>query len=141
MFFASEREALTLARKEASEIFDRTGAKPKVLSAQNLSTFWGGLGYSFKLIFAEKEIVFFAASQWLVIGLAYGAVGLLSGFCLLSSLRGWWASGDSRLIRTYALALGVAIAAAQLLDCDAALPRTCALPFGPFGARTHRRRT
>jgi len=51
----------------------------------------------------------------LVIGLAYGAVGLLSGFCLLSGLRGWWASGDSRLIRTYALALGVAIAAAQLL--------------------------
>ena len=39
----------------------------------------------------------------------------MSGFCLLSGLRGWWASGDSRLIRTYALALGVAIAAAQLL--------------------------
>jgi uncharacterized membrane protein YedE/YeeE len=51
----------------------------------------------------------------LLIGLAYGAVGLLSGFCLLSGLRGWWASGDSRLIRTYALALGTAIAAAQLL--------------------------
>ena len=51
----------------------------------------------------------------LLIGLAYGAVALLSGFCLLSGLRGWWASGDSRLIRTYALALGVAIAAAQLL--------------------------
>ncbi len=27
----------------------------------------------------------------LLIGLAYGAVGLLSGFCLLSGLRGWWA--------------------------------------------------
>jgi NADPH:quinone reductase-like Zn-dependent oxidoreductase len=51
----------------------------------------------------------------LLIGLAYGAVGLLSGFCLLSSLRGWWADGDSRLVRTYALALGVAIAATQLL--------------------------
>ena len=51
----------------------------------------------------------------MLIGLAYGAVGLLSGFCLLSGLRGWWADGDSRLIRTYALALGVAIAAAQLL--------------------------
>src|SRR5216684_4416219 len=50
----------------------------------------------------------------LLIGLAYGAVGLLSGFCLMSSLRGWWAEGDSRLIRTYALALGVAIAVAQL---------------------------
>jgi len=51
----------------------------------------------------------------LVIGLAYGAIGLVSGFCLMSSLRGWWADGDSRLVRTYALAIGVAIAATQLL--------------------------
>ena len=51
----------------------------------------------------------------LLIGLAYGMVGLLSGFCLMSSLRGWWGKGDSRLIRSYALALGVAIAATQLL--------------------------
>jgi uncharacterized membrane protein YedE/YeeE len=51
----------------------------------------------------------------LLIGLAYGSVGLLSGFCLMSSLRGWWAEGDSRLIRSYALALGVAIVATQLL--------------------------
>src|SRR6202158_2746177 len=51
----------------------------------------------------------------LVIGLIYGAVGLLSGFCLMSSLRGWWAQGDSRLVRTYALAIGVAVAATQLL--------------------------
>src|SRR5229473_3125083 len=51
----------------------------------------------------------------LVIGLVYGAVGLLSGFCLMSSLRGWWAEGDSRLVRTFALALGVAVAATQLL--------------------------
>ncbi|MGO8912126.1 MAG: YeeE/YedE family protein [Bradyrhizobium sp.] len=51
----------------------------------------------------------------LLIGLGYGAVGLLSGFCLLSSLRGWWTKGDSRLIRSYALALGVAIAATQCL--------------------------
>src|SRR3954447_23399950 len=51
----------------------------------------------------------------LLIGLAYGAVGLLSGFCLFSGLRGWWAEGDARLVRTYALALGVAIAVVQLL--------------------------
>jgi uncharacterized membrane protein YedE/YeeE len=50
-----------------------------------------------------------------LIGLVYGSVGLLSGFCLMSGLRGWWAEGDGRLIRTYALALGVAIAASQLL--------------------------
>jgi hypothetical protein len=55
------------------------------------------------------------AISGLLIGLAYGAVALLSGFCLLSSLRGWWADGDSRLVRTYALALGVAIAGTQLL--------------------------
>jgi len=51
----------------------------------------------------------------LLIGLVYGSVGLLSGFCLLSGLRGWWADGDGRLIRTFALALAVAISAAQLL--------------------------
>src|SRR3954467_14069731 len=51
----------------------------------------------------------------LLIGLVYGAVALLSGFCLMSSLRGWWAEGDSRLIRSYALAIGVAVAATQLL--------------------------
>jgi len=51
----------------------------------------------------------------LLIGLVYGAVGLLSGFCMMSSLRGWWAEGDGRLVRTYALAIGVAVAATQLL--------------------------
>src|ERR1700760_1887151 len=51
----------------------------------------------------------------LLIGLLYGAVALLSGFCMMSGLRGWWAQGDSRLVRTYALAMGVAIAATQLL--------------------------
>ncbi|MCB1411916.1 MAG: YeeE/YedE family protein [Xanthobacteraceae bacterium] len=51
----------------------------------------------------------------LAIGLVFGAVGLLSGFCLLSSLRGWWGSGDGRLVRTYALAIAVAIVATQVL--------------------------
>ncbi|MBR1127215.1 YeeE/YedE family protein [Bradyrhizobium iriomotense] len=49
------------------------------------------------------------------IGLIYGAVGLLSGFCLMSSMRGFLAEGDGRLVRTYALAIAVAIAASQLL--------------------------
>src|SRR6201995_477407 len=56
-----------------------------------------------------------AVLSGLVIGLVYGAIGLVSGFCMMSSLRGWWAEGDSRLVRTYALAIGVAIAASQLL--------------------------
>ncbi|KJC54318.1 membrane protein [Bradyrhizobium sp. LTSP849] len=49
------------------------------------------------------------------IGLIYGAVGLLSGFCLMSSMRGFLAKGDSRLVRTYALAIAVAIFASQFL--------------------------
>src|SRR5262249_16888316 len=51
----------------------------------------------------------------LTVGLVYGSVGLLSNFCMMSSLRGWWAEGDGRLVRTYALAIGVAIASSQLL--------------------------
>jgi uncharacterized membrane protein YedE/YeeE len=51
----------------------------------------------------------------LLIGFVYGIVGLLSGFCLLSSLRGWWADGDSRLIRAFALALAMALVATQCL--------------------------
>ncbi|XUM24895.1 YeeE/YedE family protein [Bradyrhizobium oligotrophicum S58] len=55
------------------------------------------------------------------IGLVYGVVGLLSGFCMMSSLRGWWADGDGRLVRTYALAMGVAIIATQLLAANGAV--------------------
>src|SRR3981189_303582 len=58
----------------------------------------------------STTIVILAA---LVIGLIYGAIGLVSGFCLMSSLRGWWADGDGRLVRTYALAMGIGIAASQ----------------------------
>jgi hypothetical protein len=71
MLFATQREALNVARNDAREIFDQIGTKPKVLSTQNFSTFWQELGYSVKLVLAEKEIIFFAALQWLVIGLAY----------------------------------------------------------------------
>src|SRR5947207_6556459 len=60
----------------------------------------------------STSIVLLAA---LVIGLIYGAVGLLSGFCMMSSMRGWLAEGDGRLVRTYALAMGTAIAASQVL--------------------------
>ena len=77
----------------------------------------------------------------LVIGLVYGAVGLLSGFCLMSSLRGWWAQGDSRLVRSYALALGVGIVATQFLAGSGAgdltksiyLQRSFSVPLMFFG--------
>jgi hypothetical protein len=42
-------------------------------------------------------------------------VGLLSGFCMMSSLRGWLAEGDGRLVRAYALAMGTGIATSQLM--------------------------
>jgi uncharacterized membrane protein YedE/YeeE len=58
------------------------------------------------------QIVLLAA---LIIGLIYGSVGLLSGFCMMSGMRGWLAEGDGRLMRTYALAMGTAIAASQVL--------------------------
>ncbi|MGV7218337.1 YeeE/YedE family protein [Bradyrhizobium sp. UFLA05-112] len=61
---------------------------------------------------SAAAIVIFAG---LAIGLVYGAVGLLSGFCLMSSMRGYIADGDGRLARTYALAMAVAIAASQFL--------------------------
>ncbi|MBR0786461.1 YeeE/YedE family protein [Bradyrhizobium iriomotense] len=61
---------------------------------------------------ASAQLVILAG---LVIGLVYGAVGLLSGFCLMSSMRGFLADGDGRLVRTYALAIAVAIAASQFL--------------------------
>jgi uncharacterized protein len=60
----------------------------------------------------STSIVLLAA---LAIGLIYGSVGLLSGFCMMSSMRGWLAEGDGRLVRTYALAMGTAVAASQVL--------------------------
>jgi uncharacterized membrane protein YedE/YeeE len=58
------------------------------------------------------DIVLYAG---LLIGLAFGAVALLSGFCLLSSLRGWWGDGDGRLVRTFAVAMAAAIVGTQSL--------------------------
>src|SRR5882757_7739764 len=62
--------------------------------------------------FAMPDI---SVSAGFAIGLAFGAVGLLSGFCLMSSLREWWTADDSRKIRSYAVALAVAIFGTQLV--------------------------
>jgi hypothetical protein len=61
---------------------------------------------------AVPNIVLFAAS---LIGVVFGIAGLLSGFCLTSGLRNWWQEGDGRLIRSFALALAIAIAGTQAL--------------------------
>lgn len=61
---------------------------------------------------AIPNVVLYAA--WFI-GLVFGAVALLSGFCLTSGLRNWWTKGDGRLVRSFALALAVAIAGTQAL--------------------------
>jgi hypothetical protein len=57
-------------------------------------------------------------SAGFLIGLGFGAVGLLSGFCLTSGLRNWWTQGDGRLIRTFALALATAMIGTQWLAAE-----------------------
>ncbi len=47
------------------------------------------------------------------IGLVFGVVGLLSGFCLTSGLRNQIVRGDGILLRSFALAAGVAVIGAQ----------------------------
>jgi uncharacterized membrane protein YedE/YeeE len=54
-------------------------------------------------------------SVGLAIGLAFGVVGLLSGFCLMSSLRDWLTADDGRKLRSYAVALAVAILGTQFI--------------------------
>ena len=44
-----------------------------------------------------------SVSAGFAIGLVFGVVGLLSGFCLMSSLRDWWTANDGRKIRSYAV--------------------------------------
>lgn len=61
---------------------------------------------------AVPSLVLYAA---FLIGIVFGTVALLSGFCLTSGLRNWWTKGDGKLIRSFALALAVAIAGTQAL--------------------------
>lgn len=51
----------------------------------------------------------------LLIGLVFGAVGQRTGFCLLSGLRQQWTASDGRMLRTFLLALAVAILGTQAL--------------------------
>ncbi len=58
-------------RGEAQQIMTAQGLKPSVLSMTNLGTFFQEIGYAFALIMREKEILFFAVMQWVVISIAY----------------------------------------------------------------------
>lgn len=62
-------------------------------------------------IVVMPDIAIFAG---FAIGLAFGAIGLVSGFCLMSSLRDWWTAHDGRKVRSYALAVAVAMLGTQL---------------------------
>lgn len=52
----------------------------------------------------------------LVIGLLFGMVGQRTGFCLTSGLRKAWVEGDGRMLRSFLLALGVAVIASHALE-------------------------
>ena len=62
-----------------------------------------------------NEVPVIVLGAGLLIGIVFGAVGLLSGFCSLSGLRSWWIERDGRMIRTFALAMAVAVIATQSL--------------------------
>lgn len=64
---------------------------------------------------APDQIVLWAG---LVIGLAFGICGQMTGFCLMRGLAGWWVEGDGRKIRAFALALAIAVLGAQVLDAS-----------------------
>ena len=62
-----------------------------------------------------------SASQWvlwlgLAIGLAYGVIGQMSGFCLNSALRQQLTANNGTKLRAFALAMLVAIVGSQMLD-------------------------
>lgn len=61
-------------------------------------------------MFDFATVVLFCA---FAIGLVFGAVGLLSGFCLTSGLRNWVLKRDDVLFRSFALAAGVAVMGTQ----------------------------
>ncbi len=52
----------------------------------------------------------------LAIGILFGAVGQRTGFCMLSGLRGAWVQGDGRMLRSFVLALAVAMLASNTLQ-------------------------
>lgn len=49
------------------------------------------------------------------LGLAFGVTVQRTGFCLNTGLRGFWVTGDGRMIRSFALALAIAIVLSQAL--------------------------
>ena len=63
--------AFFTARNHAQGVFAASGTKPSVFSLKNFSAMRNDVAYAIKLMMQEKEILLFAALQWLVVGLAY----------------------------------------------------------------------
>jgi hypothetical protein len=63
--------AFFTARNHAQGVLANSGTKPKLLSLNNFAAMRGDVRYALKLMIQEKEILLFAALQWLFIGLAY----------------------------------------------------------------------
>ena len=63
--------AFFTARNHARASLAASGTKPSVFSLKNFSAMRQDVAYAVKLMMQEKEILLFAALQWLVIGLAY----------------------------------------------------------------------
>lgn len=70
MFLKTYKELKSVSSK-TTELTRGRGYDTGLFAGQNISTFWRQFGYAFRLIAEEKEIVFCAMLQWLVIGLAY----------------------------------------------------------------------
>src|SRR3569832_1257581 len=70
-------------------------------------------------------------SSGFLIGLVFGAVGLISGFCVASGLRNSWTKDDGRMIRSIALAIAVAILGAQGLSAFGYVDLTKSIYLAP----------
>lgn len=51
----------------------------------------------------------------LIIGVLFGAIGQRTGFCLLRGLKNRWEAGDGRKLRSFALAMAIALLGSQIL--------------------------
>lgn len=70
-------------------------------------------------------------SSGFLIGLVFGAVGLVSGFCVVSGLRNQWTKDDGRMIRSVALAIAVAILGTQGLSAFGYVDLTKSIYLAP----------
>lgn len=71
MIFDSLKAPFSDAQTGAADVFRERRLKPSVLDTQNLPVFFKELGQAIRLVMEEKEIIVFAALQWVIIAIAY----------------------------------------------------------------------